>query len=63
MKKKYTANFFDSDSRQSMSITFDSENFEKAVSDVYLQQHQLSNSKRANWVIVSLVDNTIKVDQ
>ena len=62
MKKKYTANFFDSDSKQSMSITFDSESFEKAVSDVYLQQHQLSNSKRANWVIVSLVDNTITFD-
>jgi hypothetical protein len=62
MKKKYTANFFDSDSKQSMSITFDSESFEKAVSDVYLQQHQLSNSKRASWVIVSLIDNTIKTD-
>ena len=45
-----------------MSINFDSENFEKAVNDVYLQQHQLSNSKRANWVIVSLIDNTIEVD-
>lgn len=62
MKKKYTANFFDSDSRQSMSITFNSESFEKAVSDVYLQQHQLSNSKRANWIIVSLIDNTIEAD-
>lgn len=62
MKKKYTANFFDSDSKQSMSISFNSENFEKAVSDVYLQQHQLSNSKRANWVIVSLIDNTIEAD-
>ena len=50
------------DSKQDMSISFDSENFEKAVSDVYLQQHQLSNSKRANWVIVSLVDNTIESD-
>ncbi len=62
MKKKYTAKFFNMDSKQDMSISFDSENFEKAVSDVYLQQHQLSNSKRANWVIVSLVDNTIESD-
>lgn len=60
--KKYTAKFFDLDSKQNMSISFDSENFEKAVSDVYLQQHQLSSSKRANWVIVSLVDNTIQAD-
>mgnify|MGYP003626319913 CR=1 FL=1 len=62
MKKKYTAKFFDVDSKQSMSIGFNSESFEKAVNDVYLQQHQLSNSKRANWVIISLVDSTIKVD-